>query len=154
MPFTSSHKKTVGRHLPTKVQGVYKSVSARTGKTTWEARYRDSTGTYKYEKCASFEGAKARLAEVNHRVNRGEVVANTSVTLADVIEGWVEWRKVKPRTASTYDQHVRVHLLPRFGRMKVRDISRAELKGWLNLLAHKDMHGGQMSEGTKRILLS
>jgi hypothetical protein len=44
MPVASSQKKTTGRHLPTKAEGVHKSVSPRTGKVTWEARYRDSTG--------------------------------------------------------------------------------------------------------------
>jgi integrase len=145
---------TTGRHLKTKAEGVTKSVSPRTGRVTWEARYTNSDGERVYEKCASFEAAKARRAEATHRVGRGEVVTSTSVTFADVLVGWREWRKVKERSAVNYDAHVRVHLLPRFGQMKVKDISRATLKSWLNSLTREDMHGGEMGDGTKRILLS
>ncbi len=146
--------KTTGRHLRTAAAGVHKSVSPRTGKVTWEARYVNSAGVRVYEKCSSFEDAKHRRTEMTHKVNRGEVVANTSATLNDVLDGWREWRKVKPRTAKGYDDHIRVHIAPKFGRSRVRDISRADIKGWLNSMKRKDGRPGEMSDGTKAIILA
>ena len=95
---------------------------------TWEARYRNSTGKYVYEPCASFEDAKARRAEMANKGHRGEFVANTSLTLNDVLEGWRSWRTVKPRTAQTYDAQVRIHIAPKFGRSRLRDVTRADFR--------------------------
>ncbi len=147
-------QRNTGRHLPTKAQGVTKSVSPRTGKTTWEARFRDSSGRYTYEVCASLEAAKARRAEMSNKAHRGELVVNSTATLNDVLPAWREWRRLKPRTLENYDDHVRIHIEPRFGRMKVRDISRADLKTWLNSMKRKDGREGPISEGTKATILS
>jgi integrase len=154
MPVASLQKKTTGRHLPTKADGVYKSVSPRTGKVTWEARYRDSTGKYVYEVCHSFEDAKARRASMTNKAHRGELVVNSTDTLADLLDGWRTWRNVKPRTEKLQDDHLRVHILPRFGRMKVRDVTRADLRAWLNSMKRKDGREEPISEGTKAIVLS
>jgi len=86
--------------------------------------------------------------------HRGEFVANSTVILNDVLDGWREWRKVKPRTAKTYDDQVRIHITPKFGRSRLRDINRAELKAWLNGMQRKDGRKGAMSEGTKPIICS
>lgn len=150
MPAASSQKG--GRHIPTKAEGVYKSISPRTGKATWEARYRDSDGKYVYEVCPTFEQAKARRAEMIHRVNKGEVVANPTVTLNDLLDGWRGWRKVKPRTEQSQDSNIKLHIAPKFGNAKVKDITVADLRVWLNTMKRKD--GEPMSEGTKTVILA
>jgi integrase len=152
MPVASSQKKMTGRHLPTKVEGVHKSVSPRTGKVTWEARYRDSTGKYVYETCPTFEDAKARRAEMANKGHRGELVVNSTATLSDVLAGWHEWRNIKPRTEKTYDDLTRIHIVPKFGRSRVRDITRADVRAWLNSMNRKDGRDGAISEGTKAVV--
>jgi hypothetical protein len=122
-PVASLQKKTTGRHLPTKANGVYKSVSPRTGKVTWEARYRDSTGKYVYEVSPSFEDAKARRASMANKAHRGELVVNSTDTLADVLPAW-------------------------------SDITRADVRSWLNSMKRKDGREGAINEGTKSLVLS
>jgi integrase len=148
---TGNH--TPERHVPTATTGIYYSKNAR-GIKTFECRYANSEGKRVYEAVGAFEDAKARLSEMTHRVKRGEVVANTSTTLNDVLEGWKQWRKVKPRTAKTYDDQVRIHIAPTFGRTRLRDITRADVKAWLNGMKRKDGRPGAMSEGTKSIVCS
>ena len=151
MPIAAKHK--VARHVPTKTTGIYFSQNAR-GVKTFESRYVNSAGRRVYEAVGTFEAAKARLAEMTHRVNRGEVAANTSVTLNDVLDGWRTWRSLKPRSEQTYDDHVRIHIAPRFGRVRVRDITRADVRGWLNAMKRMDGRSGPISEGTKMIVCS
>jgi integrase len=146
--------KTTGRHLPTKVEGVTKSVSPRTGKVTWEARFVNSDGVRMYEKCSSFEAAKHRRTEMTAKVNRGEVVTNTTMTLNEVLPSWREWRSLKPRSEAAYDSHVRQHIAPRFGRSRLRDINRAELRAWLNSMKRLDGKDGTLGEGSKAVILS
>jgi hypothetical protein len=76
------------------------------------------------------------------------------VTLAEVLEGWRAWRKLKPRSEEAYDGHVRLHIVPKFGRMKVRDINRAELRAWLNGMKRKDGKPGPLGEGTKTVIFA
>jgi len=151
MPPTGKH--TPERHVPTATTGIYFSKNSR-GKKTFECRYVNSEGKRVYEAVGTFEAAKARLADLTNKVNRGEVVTNTTVTLAEVLEGWRAWRKLKPRSEDAYDGHVQLHILPRFGRVRLRDINRAELRGWLNSMQRKDGKPGPLGEGTKTVILA
>jgi integrase len=74
--------------------------------------------------------------------------------LNDVLDGWREWREVKPRTEQTYDDLLRLHIAPKFGRSRIRDITRADLKAWLNSMKRKDGREGPISEGTKSLACS
>ncbi len=151
MSVAAKHK--AARHVPTKVTGIYYSQNAR-GVKTFEARYVNSEGKRMYEAVGTMEAAKARLAEMTHRVDRGEDVVNTTATLTDVLPGWREWRNVKPRSEQNYDDHVRIHIAPKFGRSRVRDITRADLRAWLNSMKRKDRREGPVSEGTKATVLA
>ena len=151
MPPTGKH--TPERHVPTATTGIYSSKNSR-GKKTFECRYVNSEGKRVYEAVGTFEAAKARLADLTNKVNRGEVVTNTTVTLAEVLEGWRAWRKLKPRSEEAYDGHVRLHIVPKFGRMKVRDINRAELRAWLNGMKRKDGKPEPLGEGTKTVIFA
>ncbi len=151
MSDTGKHKPE--RHVPTATTGIYYSKNTR-GKKTFECRYVTSEGKRVYEVVGTFEAAKARLADMTSKVNRGEVVANSTATLNDVLDGWRGWRKIKQRSERTYENHTKTHITPRFGRMRVRDITRADLRAWLNSMQRKDGRDGPISEGTKAIVLS
>jgi integrase len=151
MPVASKHK--VVRHSPTKTTGIYFSQNSR-GKKTFECRYVNSEGKRVYEAVGTFEAAKARLADLTNKVNRGDVVANTTMTLNEVLPSWREWRSLKPRSEAAYDSHVRQHIAPKFGRMNLRDINRAELRAWLNSMKRLDGKDGTLGEGSKAVILS
>ncbi len=63
------------------------------------------------------------------------------------VEGWVvAWRAglcVRASTAAKYDSHLRVHILPRFGRVRLSQLSRVEIKSWAGVLA-ESMHGSSV----------
>src|SRR5712691_1306305 len=143
--------KQVVRHKRTKVSGIYYSVG-KTGRKVFEVRYTTSDGKRVWETCESFEHAKARLAEVTGRKLTGHRVANVSVTVADLLPGWRDWRKVKPRTEETQERHVRLYIENRWGRTKARDIVRADIVTWLRTM--KKQNGGEMNDGTKAVVLS
>lgn len=146
-----SQSKEVVRHKRTKVPGVYYSVG-KAGRKTWEVRYTDSTGKRVWETVESFEAAKARLAEVTGRKMSGQRVASVSTTVSDLLPGWRDWRKVKPRTEETQERHVRLYIENRWGRTKARDIVRADIVTWLRTM--KKQNGGEMNDGTKAVILS
>lgn len=149
---TESNEKPV-RHRPTKTTGIYYSVNAK-GRKTFECRYTDSSGRRTYEAVGTFEAAKARLAEVTGKKARGEVVAQVSVTVGDLIEGWRGVRKVKPRTAETHDRNVRLYIEPRWRRTKARDVTKVGLQEWLRGLKRQDSREGPLSDGTKALVLA
>lgn len=151
MPVASSQKPE--RHKRTKTSGIYYSVGA-SGCKMFEVRFTDATGKRRFETVGSFEQAKARLAEANGRTSKGEVVGNTTVTLADLLPGWRALREVsvKPRTRETEEGNVRLHIEPRWGRAKVRDISKNAITTWINGLARKD--GKPMNCGTRSLVLA
>ena len=109
------------RHKPTAVQGITYSLTAK-GKKSFEVRYTDpATGKQRYESVGTFEQAKARLREVQHKHVKGEVVGDPTITVGELIERWREGRApVKPKTARIYDDYVRLHIQPRWGKTRVR----------------------------------
>jgi hypothetical protein len=76
----------VGAYVGTKTKGVYKRIT-KTG-FTWHIRYTDQNGERVWSACESFEHANARLGDVTVKKSKGEVLANPSTTLSDLLPGW------------------------------------------------------------------
>jgi integrase len=146
MSDSAKQKPKVGALVPTKAEGIYYRLK-KNGTKTFYARRPD--GTRNFEKCDSFEAAKARRAEFIGKNHKGEVIGNPSTTLRQIIEQWRATRTdVKPRTREGEELHIRVH----FGsllRRRVRDINRAVILGWLAGLKRQDGKPGPLSESTK-----
>jgi len=137
--------KAVGKHAP----GVYYSERVG-GKKTYEVRHPE---TRRWETVGPrLDAAKARVAELTVATYRGGVVADPTMTVADLIVGWQEARDVAPRTAETQDAHVRLYVLPRWGRVKVRDVGKVGIASWLRDV--KGVSGSELSEGSKAGLLA
>ena len=141
------------RHKTTKVTGIYYSTDTR-GRKRFEVRYTRSDGRRLYEVVGSFEQAKARLAEVNGKKSKGEIIGNVSTTVGQLIEGWQAAREVKPSTADRYDALVERRILPRWKNVRVRDVTRASTTEWLRGLRREDGRSGPLGEGTKRLILA
>ncbi|WP_371320634.1 N-terminal phage integrase SAM-like domain-containing protein [Saccharothrix yanglingensis] len=52
-------------------------------------------------------------------------------TLGEWVPVWREAHDVRPSTAAKYESHLRNHVLPRFGDVALREISRMTVKGWV-----------------------
>jgi integrase len=145
---------TLQRHVPhSRERGIYWSERAD-GRKVYEVRFYDAEGNRRYEVVGPrFDQALARRAEIQGGKARGEQPGSVSLTFAEAVEGWREIRNVKPRTAASYDDVLRVHVLPRWSRVKARDVRPLEIQGWISGLKRKDGRAGELAGGTKRIIL-
>jgi integrase len=143
-----SGKQKVGALVPTRTTGIYYRLKAN-GTKTFYCRYTRPDGKRAFEAAASFEAAKTRLAEVQGRIAKGDVVGDPTTTLEQVVEQWRATRTyVKPRTRAGEEAHVRLYFGPLL-RLRVRDINRAKVLGWLAGLTRQDGKTGLLSDSTK-----
>ena len=109
----------------------------------YEVRYLDSAGTYRWETIATtLEDAEARRADLAIRRRRGERVQPSRERFDAHARDWLERQAIRPRTKDVYSWALERHLIPRFGRYQLDQIScddiaafiaekrRAGLKGW------------------------
>jgi integrase len=142
------------RHVPqSKSQHIYWSRRAD-GSKVFEVRHpRNAEGKRLYEVVGPrLDEAKARAREV-HGGSAPKVVS-VGLTLNDVIEQWKQARNVRPASAETFDYLLKLYIVPRFGRVKVRDIDKGAILAWLNGLEGKRDKKQPLSSGTKRLILA
>jgi integrase len=61
---------------------------------------------------------------------------------------------MRPRSIETFDRIYELHVAPRFGRTKVREISKRAIESWLAGLKRKDGREGELATGTRRLILA
>src|SRR5262249_8273103 len=71
----------------------------------------------------NLEAAKAARAEIVSRLHRGERVAPTRITLGDFAEEWLAAVNRRPRTLEAHRYQLDRHVLPRFKRRRIADIT-------------------------------
>lgn len=99
--------------------GVYRSVSGR-----YEIAYRDSDGRLRFQVVdGGFEDAKAARAEMVGKVRKGETVRPTKISFAEFSEQWLAGLNKRPRTIAAHRYALEKHLLPRFRRRKLAEIT-------------------------------
>lgn len=116
-----------------------KRVSERTGRVTYEARWRFADEHGRPQRRGRTFRTKAEaerfLRATNAELHLGTHVdpRRASVSFAEVAEGWqasVRWARLKPTSAARYDSILRVHLLPRWGDRPVGGITPAAVDAW------------------------
>jgi integrase len=112
--------------------------------------YRDAAGIRRWVTCATRKAAEATLAERfgDTRQPRRPAV-DSEIRLADYAAQWMAMMAptLKPRTREAYTYALARYLLPALGSVKVRQVSRGQIK---RLLANK-LQGG-LSRGNMRIV--
>lgn len=99
--------------------GIYRSVSGR-----YEIMFRDSDGRQRSQAVdGTFEDAKAARAELVGKVRKGETVRPSKATFGEYAETWLTGLSKRPRTIDAYRYALDKHLLPRFRRRKLAEIS-------------------------------
>lgn len=90
----------------------------------YEIDYVDETGRRRWKTVeGSLRDADALRDEYRGRKRRGERVAPSKETLAEVAAAWLALQThLRPRTRSVYETNLRVHVLPRLGRRRIAEI--------------------------------
>ena len=126
-------------------RGIYRRTRAD-GKVAYEIGFRDSDGRQRWQRVeGGVRAARVALADVKARMGKGARVAPAPrLTFGEAAVRWQEAQaaSLRPATRSTYDTHLRVHLLPRWERRRldsidvddvarvIEDLQRAGRKAW------------------------
>jgi integrase len=140
------------RHVPYNAKGcahIYYSERAD-GTKVWEVRLPGVKRVYETVG-TRLDEAKAR-ARVAWGSANPEPVASIGTRLSEVVEHWRQHRTMRPSSASLLDLVYRVHIEPRFGTTRVRDIDQFAIQTWLGNLERKDGRKGELASGTRRVI--
>jgi integrase len=105
-------------------RGIYYRVDQH-GRRRYEISFTDSTGRRRWKTIeGKLEDAQAALDEIRGKKRRGEKVAPPRATLAEVADLWIgSQAQLRPRTRERYEVALRVHVLPRLGRIRVAELT-------------------------------
>jgi integrase len=96
-------------------------------KTAWIVDYRDQNGKRHIETFDRMKDADAREATVRVNIRQGTHVApSETITVAAAAQQWLARVKADGRERGTqkqYEEHVRIHIVPRIGRFKLAKLS-------------------------------
>ena len=116
----------------------------------WIVDYHDVTGRRHRLTAPTKVAAEHLLAErIRDRQHVELLSPDREITLAEYKDRWLEnvAGEITPRTLEGYKQQLRLHVLPAFGRMRVREITRGMIK---TLLAQK--HTSGLSKNSVRMI--
>ena len=114
-----------------------------TGGKTFAYRYKDLAGRqcqYKIGKVEELSAAAARkqAEKLRSRVATGDypgaakALAKSIPRYSDIAADHMAYARLHLRAHDSVEMNLRVHLIPRFGKMRVNDITRAVVAQWLN----------------------
>ena len=107
----------------------------RRDRNCWVADYRDWQGRRCRVTAETREAAEQLLAEktLEARQARPDVVADPDITLRDYAKGWLDKIRddIEGATHENYTQHLKNHLLPKLGHIRVRDLHRGHVKAFI-----------------------
>jgi len=114
--------------------------SVRKRGRTWTAIYREPDGTQKWK--GSFERQKQAedfLREVLGDVRNGTYQKLRDRTFADYADYWLKAETVglKPATVAEWGSHLRNHLIPEFGPLRLQEISRERIQRYVARLVEQ-----------------
>jgi integrase len=106
-------------------------------RTVWRARHPDPSkgGTAKIERTFSTRQEAADwLDDLRHSTKSGKFIdPRSKQTFRQVADEWrATWGDLKPRTKAGYDAILEKHVLPRWGKAKVRSITADRIQEWVN----------------------
>lgn len=96
--------------------------------------YRDNAGTRRSKTFARKKDADAWLIKASHQVSQGMHTADSqSITVARAAELWLEDRRsegLEESTLAAYEQHIRLHIVPLCGAVKLSQMTAPIVKGY------------------------
>ncbi|PYE89396.1 site-specific integrase [Bacillus sp. 196mf] len=118
------------------------SFRKRNDKWEYRVRYKEM-GKYKETSKGGFKTKKeAQLAaaRVEEQLAKGVNISNSQMTFNDYMYEWLETHKkgnISPRTYYAYQKNIRKYILPEFGDMKLKDLTRLHYQQFINTLLEK-----------------
>jgi integrase len=109
-----------------------------TNKFAWQVDYRDQCGKRHSKQFQRKKNAETWLNEAMWEVGRGvHTHDNDSITVAEAGKLWLEAKRadaLEPSTISAYDQHLRLHINPICGSVKLSQLSTPVIEGYRDKL--------------------
>jgi integrase len=110
----------------------------RDGRTRWRVRYRDPAGAQRNKTFARRVDAERFLVTVESSKLSGSYLdpALARLTVADWAARWLDGQvHLKPSTRERYAGILRQHVVPRWGTIKLADVTHSAVQGWVSELA-------------------
>ena len=120
----------------------------------YEVSYLDSDGRRRWQTVAgrdNLKEAETLLRAVGSKLDRGERVAPSRRTFADLADEWKAQLTVGDRTRELYDANLRLHLLPRFGRRRAQDVTVDDVARLIRDLQAKGLGGWSVRNVLSRL---
>lgn len=97
----------------------------KTGETRYEVAFADSDGRQRWKTTGSLRDARLLRAELVTKVAHGERVAPSKLTVAKYAAEWIATQegRLRPMTLARYETNLRLHVLPRLGRLRLVDVT-------------------------------
>jgi integrase len=115
-------------------------ITKRKGRGRWRARYPDPLkgGTNQIERGFDLKGeAEDWLSDMQHSAKTGQYIdlAQSARTLGDVVAEWRgTWTDLEPKTKAGYESILNKHILPRFGKARIANITPDAVQRMVNEL--------------------
>lgn len=95
------------------------------GEVRYEVWFLDSDGRQRWRTVPTLREARQVRADLVARVNRGERVAPSRLTVAEYAAAWLgrQRSRLRPKTLDLYASMLRLHVLPRFGRRRLQSLT-------------------------------
>ena len=108
----------------------------RKDRDCWVADYRDENGSRRRLTARTRKEAETLLHDKIQEAREAEKpeCANPDITLGEYVETWLEDQEdaLETHTTRSYKHLLHGHILPKLGRLKVREIKRSHIKGLLD----------------------
>ena len=114
------------------------------GRRRYEITYVDSDGRRRWQTVPGFDNldeAEAALGDVQQRLRKGERVAPSRQSFSELHDEWAAQLGVSERTREHYERDMRLHLLPRFGRRRVQEVTTDDVARLIVELGQKGLAG-------------
>lgn len=116
------------------------------GKWRYRIRYKDNGKFRETSKTGYRTKREAQLAanEVESRSHKGIQLSGENQKVSIFIEEWLLFFKKPNVKRSTYiriERSVRLHILPHFGEMKLKELKRSDLIKWISFLSESQQPG-------------
>ena len=107
----------------------------------WLVDYRDSTGKRRAKQFARKKDAEAWATRTVYQVSQGTHTPDSvSITFRKAADQWIERARregLEPTTVAAYDQHVRLHLNPLCGDVKLSQLSTPMVESYRDKLVDR-----------------
>ena len=143
------------RRTKSRVPGVF----YREGKhgRSYELTYRDSSGKQRWQSgFRTLSEAQDARGEVLRRLRRGARVEPIRITFADFARQWLAGQtELRPSTRARYEWAIRVHLVPRLGRLRLSEVSEDVVVGLIHTMRAKQLKASTIKAvlGTLSLIL-